>query len=59
MENVKNLVIGTIRSLANSQGFYSRLYRDVMNADEDSLNEWLEQFEDCTSELDVIYKLEC
>lgn len=59
MEKVKNLVIGTIRSLANSQGFYSRLYRDVMNADEDSLNEWLEQFEDCTSELDVIYKLEC
>lgn len=59
MEKVKNLVIGTIRSLANSQGFYSRLYRDVMDADEDSLNEWLEQFEDCTSELDVIYKLEC
>lgn len=59
MEKVKNLVIGTIRSLANSQGFYSRLYRDIMDADEDSLNEWLEQFEDCTSELDVIYKLEC
>jgi len=59
MEKVKNLVIGTIRSLANSQGFYSRLYRYVMDADEDSLNEWLEQFEDCTSELDVIYKLEC
>jgi len=58
MEKVKNLVIGTIRSLAYSQGFYGRLYRDVMNADEDSLNEWLEQFEDCTSELDVIYKLE-
>lgn len=59
MEKVKNLVIGTIRSLASSQGFYSRLYHDVMNADEDSLNEWLEQFEDCTSELDVIYKSEC
>lgn len=38
-------IMETIKSLASSQGLYSRLYRDLMELDEDKYNEVMTELE--------------
>ena len=57
-KDTKNLVLDTIRMFANSQGFYSRLLRDIGYNGENIDQEWFEQFADCKTTLDVVLKLE-
>lgn len=39
----RNEILANIRMLANSQGFYGRLYRDIMEADnKEEILEYLE-----------------
>lgn len=39
----RNEILANIRMLANSQGFYGRLYRDIMKADnKEEILEYLE-----------------
>lgn len=38
-------IIATIKSLASSQGLYSRLYRDLMELDEDEYDEVMTELE--------------
>lgn len=38
---VKNMVMYTIEALAQSQGFYSRLLRDINSLEEYELEDWL------------------
>lgn len=54
-------ILNTILMLAQSQGFYGRLYRDIMDADEDDRECFLSEFEaqNFGNELDLIYYFEC
>lgn len=47
--------------LAQSQGFYGRLYRDIMDADEEDRECFLSELEsqNFSNELDLIYYFEC
>lgn len=45
------------QQLAKSQGMYSRLLRALEDADEEQVNEFYSQFENCKDELDVILTL--
>ncbi len=38
-------IMETIKSLASSQGLYSRLYRDLMELDEEKYNEVMTELE--------------
>ncbi|MCI7555078.1 MAG: hypothetical protein MST00_06575 [Tenericutes bacterium] len=38
-------IMETIKSLASSQGFYGRLYRDLMELDEDEYDEVMTELE--------------
>lgn len=38
-------IMNTIGTLANSQGFYSRIYNYLLSLDEDDLNEVLDELE--------------
>lgn len=38
-------IMETIKTLASSQGLYSRLYRDLMELDEDKYNEVMTELE--------------
>lgn len=51
-------VIKIIETLAESQGFYGRLLRMIDDMDDDSYNEFFDQFKDCKTNLDVILKIE-
>lgn len=59
--STREMVLTTIRPLASSQGFYSRLLQEIQEAESEGqdLTEFYEQFDDCKSILDVIFKLEC
>lgn len=54
-------ILETILMLAQSQGFYGRLYRDIMNADEEDRDYFLDKLEaqNFSNELDLIYYFEC
>lgn len=60
LKRKQGLVVDTISSLASSNGFYSRLWRDLknaMNRGEDLTDFW-DQFNECETQLDVIMVLE-
>lgn len=54
-------ILKTILMLAQSQGFYGRLYRDIMDADEEDRECFLSELEaqNFGNELDLIYYFEC
>lgn len=54
-------ILDTILMLAQSQGFYGRLYRDIMGADEEDRECFLNELEaqNFSNELDLIYYFEC
>ena len=54
-------ILDTILDLARSQGFYGRLYRDIMDADEEDRECFLSELEaqNFSNELDLIYYFEC
>ena len=56
----KKQVLEIIRSLAQSQGFFGRLYRNIIIAEEngEDLGPWFAQFKDCKNSLDVVLKIE-
>jgi len=56
----KNQVMDIIDTFACSQGFYGRLGRSIREAEArgEDVSPWFEQFKDCTSDLDVILKIE-
>lgn len=56
---VRELVFSTIRTFASSQGFYGRLLNTLNEADEQDVDAWLTQFEDCNDTLDVVMQIEC
>ena len=54
-------ILDIILMLAQSQGFYGRLYRDIMSADEEDRECFLSELEaqNFSNELDLIYYFEC
>lgn len=54
-------ILETILMLAQSQGFYGRLYRNIMDADEEDRECFLNELEsqNFSNELDLIYYFEC
>lgn len=54
-------ILDTILMLAQSQGFYGRLYRDIIDADEEDRECFLNELEaqNFSNELDLIYYFEC
>ena len=54
-------ILETILMLAQSQGFYGRLYHDIMDADEEDKECFLSELEaqNFSNELDLIYYFEC
>ena len=56
----RDLVFKTCRLFAPSQGFYGRLLSQLeeLEAENEDLSEFWEQFADCKDTLDVVFKLE-
>ena len=54
-------IMETIKTLASSQGLYSRLYRDLMALDEDKYNEVMTELESQNFKdgVDLIMYIEC
>lgn len=59
-------VLNLFRTLGQSQGFYWRLYNKLLECkkssnetDRENYQEYMAQFKDCTSDIDVILKVEC
>ena len=54
-------IMETIKSLASSQGLYSRLYRDLMALDEEKYNEVMTELESQNFKdgVDLIMYIEC
>ena len=54
-------IMETIKTLASSQGLYSRLYRDLMALDEDTYNEVMTELEsqNFQNAVDLIMYIEC
>lgn len=54
-------IMETIKTLASSQGLYSRLYRDLMALDEDEYNEVMTELESQNFKdgVDLIMYIEC
>lgn len=54
-------IMETIKTLASSQGLYSRLYRDLMALDEDEYNEVMTELEsqNFQNAVDLIMYIEC
>ena len=54
-------IMETIKSLASSQGFYGRLYRDLMALDEEKYNEVMTELESQNFKdgVDLIMYIEC
>lgn len=57
--NLRPQFLQLIRTLARSQGFYGRLLRWFESVSKEEQEKFLEQFKDCKTTLDIIYKLEC
>lgn len=57
----RNQILKTILMLAQSQGFYGRLYRNIMDANEEDRECFLSELEEQNfgNELDLIYYFEC
>lgn len=56
--HLKKQFLQLVKMLAKSQGFYGRLLRDFEELTEEEQNEFLQQFKDCKTDLDIILKLE-
>lgn len=55
-----NFMLSTIKSLACSQGFYSRLYRDIQDLESNDLNNLIESLPDFKKDsLNVVFYFEC
>ena len=55
-----NFMIKTIRMLAKSQGFYGRLYRQLADLNEETIEEVIEKLPDFKKDtLNVVYYFEC
>ena len=54
-------IMETIKSLASSQGFYGRLYRKLMELDEEKYNEVMTELEgqNFKDGVDLIMYIEC
>ena len=54
-------IMETIKSLASSQGFYGRLYRKLMELDEEKYNEVMTELESKNFKdgVDLIMYIEC
>ena len=54
-------IMETIKTLASSQGLYSRLYRDLMALDEEKYNEVMTELESQNFKdgVDLIMYIEC
>ena len=54
-------ILDIILDLARSQGFYGKLYHDIIDADEDDRECFLNELEaqNFSNELDLIYYFEC
>lgn len=59
-------VLKVFKDLSLAQGFYGRLLADLVEAknspDEETreaYNNYMAQFKDCKTSLDVVYKVEC
>ena len=54
-------IMETIKTLASSQGLYSRLYRDLMALDEDKYDEIMTELEsqNFQNAVDLIMYMEC
>ena len=54
-------IMETIKSLASSQGFYGRLYRSLMELDEEKYNEVMTELESQNFKdgIDLIMYIEC
>lgn len=54
-------IMETIKSLASSQGFYGRLYRKLMELDEEKYNEVMTELESQNFKdgIDLIMYIEC
>ena len=54
-------IMETIKSLASSQGLYSRLYRNLMELDEDKYNEVMTELEsqNFQNAVDLVMYFEC
>lgn len=57
MKNRK-MIENTLQSLAGSQGFYSRLWRDYREASEEEKEQFCKQFENCRTSVDFVLALE-
>lgn len=54
-----NFMLATIKSLAYSQGFYGRLYRDIQGIDSDDLDDLIESLPDFKKDsLNVVFYFE-
>ena len=55
-----NFMISTIKSLACSQGFYGRLYRDIQDLESNDLDDLIESLPDFKKDsLNVVFYFEC
>ena len=57
-ETKKNAILSTIGTLASSQGFYGRLLRDLQEAGEEGIREFVNQMPDTTDPVDIILAIE-
>lgn len=51
-------IVGYIMTFVGSQGLYSRLMRDLLDADPDDAEEWLSQYHGCSDCLDFVMAFE-
>lgn len=51
-------VLQVFKELSHSQGSYSRLLSTLNELDDDTKNQFLNQFKDCNYPVDVILKIE-
>ena len=55
-----DFMIKTIKTLSYSQGFYGRLYRDIAELNQESIDEMIEKLPDFKKDmLNVVYFFEC
>lgn len=55
-----NFMIKTIKTLSCSQGFYGRLYRDIAELDQGSIDEMIQKLPDFKKDsLNVVFFFEC
>lgn len=55
-----NFMIQTIKSLSHSQGFYGRLYNDIAELSQESIDEMIQKLPDFKKDsLNVVFFFEC